>query len=149
MDTAFVLAVKQEMGGGRSSASVNCHDFIGVNSKLHRLTLSIAKLPRADRIGHNFMEIHRHPSDPEVFLLIMLGVGQGLNLILWWSRSRIHYFKAFIVTEVNWGLSWTRLSLSIIKILLANLWFALQMWKSALTYVKQKGFDCFRFPLGV
>lgn len=46
MDTASVPDVKQE--GDRSSAAVNCHDFIGVNSKLQRLAMSITELPRAD-----------------------------------------------------------------------------------------------------
>ena len=45
LDTASVPGVKQK---GRSSATVNCHDFIGVDSKLQRLTMSITKLPRAD-----------------------------------------------------------------------------------------------------
>ena len=57
-DTAFVLDIKQEVGGSRSSATVNCHDFTGVNSKLQRLTLSVTKLPRADRIGHHCIEIY-------------------------------------------------------------------------------------------
>lgn len=47
MHTVSVPDIKQE-GGGRSSATLNCHDFIGVNSKLQRLVMSIAKLPRAD-----------------------------------------------------------------------------------------------------
>lgn len=46
MHTASVPDVKQQ--GGRSSATVNCHDFIGVDSKLQRLVMSITKLPRAD-----------------------------------------------------------------------------------------------------
>lgn len=45
MDTASVPDVKQE--GTRSSATINCHGFIGVNSKLQRMAMSITKLPGA------------------------------------------------------------------------------------------------------
>lgn len=121
METSPVPDIKQE--GDRSTATINCHGFVGIDSKLQRITMSITKLPRANLQLVEIVITSLKSTDVQLtLLLILLGVGQGLNLIPWWSRNRAHYFKASIITAINWGLSWARLSLSIVKMPLANLW---------------------------